>query len=35
MQSFRGQTEQNAVARALPIVKEMEARVRSAKDLLE
>lgn len=35
MKSFKGQTEQNAVARALPIIREMEARVRSAKDLLE
>ncbi|MCI0535590.1 MAG: DUF1080 domain-containing protein [Verrucomicrobiales bacterium] len=35
MKSFKGQTEQNALARALPIVKEMEARVRSAKDLVE
>jgi len=35
MKSFTGQTEQNAVARALPIIHEMEARVRSAKDLME
>ena len=35
MKSFKGQTEQNAVARALPIIREMEARVRSAKDLVE
>jgi hypothetical protein len=35
MKSFKGQTEQNAVARALPIIKEMEGRVRSAKDLVE
>lgn len=35
LKSFRGQTQENAVARALPIVKEMEARIRSSKDLLE
>ena len=35
MQSFAGQTEQNAVARALPIIKQMEARVRSATELIE
>lgn len=35
MQSFRGQTEQNAVARALPIVQQIESRFRTAKDLLE
>jgi hypothetical protein len=35
LKSFIGQTEQNAVARALPIVKEMEGRIRSAKDLVE
>jgi hypothetical protein len=35
MKSFMGQTEQNAVIRALPIVKEMQARVQSASDLLE
>ncbi|MBI3417857.1 MAG: DUF1080 domain-containing protein [Verrucomicrobia bacterium] len=35
MKSFPGQTEQNAIARALPIVKEMEARVRSAKEMFE
>ncbi|MEK7685593.1 MAG: family 16 glycoside hydrolase [Verrucomicrobiota bacterium] len=32
---FRGQTEQNAVARALPIVKQMELRVQSTTDLLQ
>ncbi|MHB8523039.1 MAG: family 16 glycoside hydrolase [Limisphaerales bacterium] len=32
---FAGQTEDNAVARALPIVKQLQARIRSAKDLLE
>jgi hypothetical protein len=35
MQSFIGQTEQNAIARALPIIKELEKRFRSARDLLE
>lgn len=35
MQSFAGQTEQNALARAQPIVKEMELRIRTAKDLLQ
>ena len=35
MKSFAGQTEKNAIARALPIVKQMEARVRSVKDLVE
>ena len=35
MKSFPGQTEQNALVRALPIVKQMEARVRTAKDLIE
>lgn len=33
MTTFFGQTEKNALARALPIVKSMEARVSSAKDL--
>ncbi|MBI2946899.1 MAG: hypothetical protein HYY23_04580 [Verrucomicrobia bacterium] len=35
LKSFLGQTEQNAVARALPIVKQMEARIRTAAELLE
>lgn len=35
LKSFAGQTEQNAVARAQPIVKQMENRVRTAKDLLQ
>lgn len=35
LDSFPGQTEQNALARALPIVKEMEKRIRTAKDLLQ
>ena len=33
LKAVLGQTEQNAVARALPIVKEFERRVRSAEDL--
>ena len=35
LSSFPGQTEQTALARARPILKEMESRVRSAKDLTE
>jgi hypothetical protein len=35
MKSFAGQTEENAIARALPIVKKMEARVRSSKELIQ
>ena len=35
MQGFPGQTERNAAARALPIVKAIEARIQKAKDLLE
>jgi hypothetical protein len=35
LKSFKGQTEQNAIARALPIVKQMEARIRSSTDRLE
>ena len=35
LQPFPGQTEQAALARATPIVKEMESRVRSAKDLIQ
>jgi hypothetical protein len=35
MKSFRGQTEQNAIARATPIVKEMELRIRSSQELLD
>jgi hypothetical protein len=35
MKPFPGQTERNAIARALPIIKEMETRVRSLKDLLD
>ena len=35
LKSFPGQTEQNALARAQPVVKQMEKRVRTAKDLLQ
>ena len=35
METFWGQTEQNAIARALPIVKYIEARSLSLKELLE
>ena len=35
MKSFKGQTEQNALARARPIVKQIEARVRTVADLTE
>ena len=35
MESFTGQTEQNAVARARPVVKEMELRIRNLKDLFQ
>jgi hypothetical protein len=35
LKSFYGQTEQNAIARALPIVKTMDSRVKEAKDLTE
>jgi hypothetical protein len=35
MTTFLGQTERNALARALPIVKSMEARITSAKELLQ
>ena len=34
MRTFPGQTEQNAIVRATPIVKEMQTRVRSIDDLL-
>lgn len=33
MKSFPGQTEQNAVARATPIIKEIQARVQTGEDL--
>ena len=35
MTTFFGQTEKNALARALPIVKSMESRIRSAVELLQ
>jgi hypothetical protein len=35
MKSFPGQTEKNALARALPIVKEIESRIQRAADLLQ
>jgi hypothetical protein len=35
MESFMGQTEQNALVRALPIVKQMQARVTTLEDLLQ
>ncbi|HTD65056.1 MAG TPA: family 16 glycoside hydrolase [Candidatus Limnocylindria bacterium] len=35
MTTFFGQTERNGLARAVPIVKSMEARISSAKDLLQ
>jgi hypothetical protein len=35
MKSFAGQTEQNALARATPIVKEMQGRIQTLQDLLE
>jgi len=35
MRSFIGQTEKNAVVRAMPVVKGMEARIRSLDDLVQ
>jgi len=35
MKSFPGQTEQNAIVRAMPIVKEMQARVQTAGELTQ
>jgi len=35
MKPFAGQTEQNALARALPIVQEMQARVQNREDLVQ
>ena len=35
MKSFAGQTEQNALQRALPIVKAMQSRVRTLTELKE
>jgi hypothetical protein len=35
MKSFLGQTEKNALGRAMPVVKGMEARIRAVKDLTQ
>jgi hypothetical protein len=35
MKSFPGQTEQNALVRATPIVREMQSRINSLQDLIE
>jgi len=35
MKTFAGQTEQNAVARALPVIREMQRRVASLQDLVQ
>jgi len=35
MKPFAGQTEENAIARAMPIVKQMQARVQSMQDLID
>src|SRR5205814_5396327 len=35
MKSFPGQTEQNALARAQPIVREMQDKVQTLQDLIE
>ena len=35
MKSFAGQTDDNAVARALPVIKKIQARVQSLEDLLQ
>src|SRR5713226_4533165 len=35
MKPFSGQTEKNAIARAMPIVQQLEGRVQSAKDLTQ
>ena len=35
MKPFAGQTEQNAVARALPVIREMQGRVTSLQDLVQ
>jgi hypothetical protein len=35
MKPFAGQTEENAIARALPIVKQIQARVQSMEDLVD
>ena len=35
MESFMGQTEQNALARAMPIVREMQARIHTLEELTQ
>jgi len=35
LKPFPGQTEKNAIARALPIVKQIESRIQSAQDLVQ
>jgi hypothetical protein len=35
MQTFLGQTEKNALVRAMPVVKDMESRIRSRNDLIQ
>jgi hypothetical protein len=35
MKSFPGQTEANAIVRAAPIVRQLQARVQSLEDLVE
>jgi hypothetical protein len=35
MQTFPGQTEQNALARALPVMKDLEARIQLLHDPLQ
>ena len=35
MKAFPGQTENNAVARAMPVIKGMESRIQTWKDLLQ
>jgi hypothetical protein len=35
MKSFPGQTEKNAIARAVPVIKQMESRVKTAMDLVQ
>jgi hypothetical protein len=35
MKSFKGQTEENAIIRAVPIVKELQAQIQSLDDLVE
>ena len=35
MRSFKGQTEENAIVRAVPIVKELQRQIQSLDDLVE